>query len=459
MRLTVSVKHLRKENRSGIYRYRRRVPEDLRLVIGKSFIDQTLETTDELVAVQRREEIHQKVQRLFAELRSKGTEKLEYQTAKETLKDLGVWQGAQSDMQPVLLDTSTPPVFEKMTQAILAESDPKKQLLLMKAKFQGVKPPAIRLNEAVEVYLDERAGDNFENLKKQTTLAARALCEAKGEDNPEIAEVTFDDAYKLRDTLLEAGKAADTVKKRLGSLRAVYNVAKRRLNLPQLVNPFGGISLPKGHKEGPAKEKRQALTVDEIKLCQPEINKSNEDIKDLWTLMIYTGARPSELCRLKWEDVRLKDDVPHIRINAGPGRPIKTEGSERSVPLVGRGLTILTRRKEKLIGTAHSKIDVIPRYAHRGGPGNVSGLMIKAMKKADVWVTIKKVPYSIRHSHKDWMRRVAREEMTNRIHGHGRKSVANDYGSDEFLSELEKIISEGLERSGLHPGIGNAIDS
>ncbi|MBT2132698.1 tyrosine-type recombinase/integrase [Planktotalea lamellibrachiae] len=419
----MSIPHLRKENRSGVYRYRRRVPEDLRLAIGKTFLDRSLETKDENVAIQKRHVVHQEVERLFAELRKGGPDRLEYETSVTALKNLGLWGEGQSAQGPILWETAPAPVFQKMTDAILAENDPKKQDMLLKAKFAGVKPPDVRLDQAVEIYLDERAGDNFPNLKKQTELAARVLCEVLGDQNPKLAEVTFKDAYKLRDSLLHQGKAPDTVKKRIGSLRAVYNVARRRLNQPNLLNPFESVSLPKAQRGGPAKEKREALTVDEIRKCTVEIARSNDEIKALWTLLVFTGARPSELCRLRWSDVFLDAEVPHIRINAERGRPIKTEGSERSVPLVGDGYGVLKGR----LGLTGGEGDVFPRYAALGGPGSASQLMVKAMKKAAVWVKLRKVPYSIRHSHKDWMRRVARKEMTDRIHGHGRKCASAEF--------------------------------
>ncbi len=460
MRLVVDLKYLKPGKKRGEsrepWRYRRRVPEDLKATLGKLWIDQSLGTKDPALANQKYFEVHEKTEKRFEELRSKGAEQLAYDAATKVLKSHGVMTDAQKEAGPVSPDTVPQVHFAKYVDAMLEEADKltPDQLrepihksnhsfaLMAKAQVSGVAPPAIRLDEAIQVYLTERAGTNYGDLKKQVEVAAKALRGIVEDQNPELAQVTSEHVYKMRDQLVSEGKAKDTIKKRLGSLRAVFNVVRKRRNLMSLINPFEDIELPKDLPQG----KRSSLSVDDIRKCLPEIAKCNPEAETIWHLLVLTGARPSEICRLRWCDVELNTSIPHICINADDGRPIKTEGSERRVPLAPFLVDLLTSQRpaaQDLSG------DMFPRYSHRSGTLGLSAVLIKMMKSAEVWQSRKKVPYSLRHSNKDWMRRVARKELTNRIHGHGRKDVADDYGDEWFLEELAGIMTDGFEKAGV----------
>jgi len=52
-------------------------------------------------------------------------------------------------------------------------------------------------------------------------------------------------------------------------------------------------------------------------------------------VLIETGARLSEICGLRPEDIRLNHKVPHIHIRPEQKRELKTETSARDIPLVG----------------------------------------------------------------------------------------------------------------------------
>jgi integrase len=174
----------------------------------------------------------------------------------------------------------------------------------------------------------------------------------------------------------------------------------------------------------------------------------NQDIADLWGLLVFTGARPSEILGLERQDVDLSHLVPHLNIRPNRLRRLKTETSIRKVPLVGPALAIMRRRIELSQINPDGGAPVFPRYASSSGTNTASALMTKAMKQAQVWEKTVKVPYSLRHSHKDWMRRVAPEYWVNLLHGHAQGGIAANYGGDDMLDQLANYTEKACRTSG-----------
>jgi integrase len=57
---------------------------------------------------------------------------------------------------------------------------------------------------------------------------------------------------------------------------------------------------------------------------------------------LETGARPSEIINLSMARIVLDAEIPYIRIQA-EGRLLKTDHSERDIPLVGLALEAMKR--------------------------------------------------------------------------------------------------------------------
>jgi integrase len=58
--------------------------------------------------------------------------------------------------------------------------------------------------------------------------------------------------------------------------------------------------------------------------------------------VLETGARPSEIINLSKARIVLDAEIPYIRIQA-EGRLLKTDHSERDIPLVGLALEAMKR--------------------------------------------------------------------------------------------------------------------
>jgi integrase len=62
-------------------------------------------------------------------------------------------------------------------------------------------------------------------------------------------------------------------------------------------------------------------------------------LRDYAVLLIETGVRPNELCRLGVRDVHLDGDKPYLVVTDG-----KTKAARRSIPLSKRATKVLTKR-------------------------------------------------------------------------------------------------------------------
>lgn len=108
-------------------------------------------------------------------------------------------------------------------------------------------------------------------------------------------------------------------------------------------NPFkikGAILRPKSTRED---KKVDALTIEEQKLFISQLNKSNDEYKDIFYIAIYSGMRISEILALKSEDIDLKNRTININKTLTKdkngktvlGKTTKTYAGTREIPFLG----------------------------------------------------------------------------------------------------------------------------
>jgi integrase len=160
-------------------------------------------------------------------------------------------------------------------------------------------------------------------------------------------------------------------------------------------------------------------------------------------LHAYSGARISEVCQLRVEDIQERSGAWHMHFAAEAGS-LKNENSERAVPihsaLIERGfLSFVKQAKSGPLFVA-----VRPdRFGNRGGNGTkVLSRWIRALGMRDVRIS---PSHSWRHRFKTLGRRHGlAPDIVDAITGHGKKTVADNYGAFEdsaLRRELEKIPS------------------
>ena len=124
----------------------------------------------------------------------------------------------------------------------------------------------------------------------------------------------------------------------------------------------------------------------------------------------------------------LDAEIPYIKI-AAEGRLLKTEHSERDIPLVGRALDAMRRHSQGF-----------PRYFDKGS--SLSATLMKHFDKHGLLPTAKHKVYSFRHSFKDRLKAVeAPEELIDEMMGHriDKPKYGAGYSLDRKLEYLEKI--------------------
>lgn len=171
-------------------------------------------------------------------------------------------------------------------------------------------------------------------------------------EHTEIASISNSDILEWRKELLlgdtnyqpgkrrnKTGRAVRTVDYYLGILRQILDYAFTNKFLNH--RPHEGVKrLKKGHvKPDPLLKNEYHQLVDAVE----------DKYKNLWSLFVYTGIRPGELCALAWEDINLVEGEIHISRNLtqdGIFGPPKTRAGNRIVKLLEPALNSLKAQKE-----------------------------------------------------------------------------------------------------------------
>jgi integrase len=211
------------------------------------------------------------------------------------------------------------------------------------------------------------------------------------------------------------GLSASAGSRDLGNMRVLHTAYFRHIGEPDRPNPFDGLSFKKDRR---GKRKVRAPFAAEWirdKLLDPaNMQGLNRDARLIFLALIETGCRPSEVCNLTPGDIVLDVATPHLKIRHRAGREIKTESSERDVPLVGVSLAAM-----KLAPNG------FPRYADR--EDTLSAVLMKHLRRRDLLPTADHYVYSLRHSFEDRLENAGVDyEIRMDLMGHGRAARHTD---------------------------------
>jgi integrase len=203
----------------------------------------------------------------------------------------------------------------------------------------------------------------------------------------------------------------------------------------KLENPFAGLGFSLKGKRG---RRRPAFSVEWLTAhftnTQTQLRHLNRQARAIIFIILETGGRPSEICNLDRNTIRLDAPVPHIiiepRDDPDDPREIKTESSIRIVPLVGVALV-----------AAKAFPDGFPRY--RNKERTLSNTLTKSLRTHGLLETPKHKAYSLRHAYEDRMKAgMIDPEIRRFLMGHSLDRP--EYGSTANLlkhvrGELERI--------------------
>jgi integrase len=268
------------------------------------------------------------------------------------------------------------------------------------------------------------------------TRVMRQLEEYLG--HSDARRVTGENLVAWKRSMVDGGLRPKTIQDaKLAPTRAIFQWGVQNKLIP--VNPAEGISLDAKSKQG---EKKRSFTDDEAKTILRAALVEKDPVRR-WVPWIgaYSGARVSEICQLRSEDIVKIEDIWCMKLDPEAGS-LKTSGSERVIPLhpalVEAGfLKFATRSKPGPLFA-----DLAPdKFGKRGGNGTkVIGRFVRQLGLVDLRLS---PSHSWRHRIKTLGRRHGLAlDILDAITGHGSRSVGDSYGEfpvAALLREISKI--------------------
>lgn len=305
---------------------------------------------------------------------------------------------------------------------------------MRKAALGAVEKPAIMLSSLFTEYeqtqrigLSKMSPDQVRKWTNAKKRAVEILIEQKGDK--QLAQLSRDDALSYadwwEDRVLTEGIGAGTANKNISHIGGMIRAVNKRLKLG-LDDVFAATRI-EGGRDG-QRAPFPVKFIRDVILAPSKLDELNDEARDVVYVVMETGARPSEIVNLTAAQIVLDAPIPFIRIRP-EGRVLKTEHSERDIPLVGLALEAMRRHP-----------DGFPRYFDKGS--SLSATLMKHFGKHELLPTDKHKIYSFRHSFKDRLKAVeAPEELIDEMMGHrtDKPQYGDGYGLGLKLKYLQLI--------------------
>jgi integrase len=249
-------------------------------------------------------------------------------------------------------------------------------------------------------------------------------------DNRPLDCYTTKDASQFREWLLKKGLSNSSLHRIFSGIKAIVNLCIKEQGL-ECQNSFSRVYLPAESKA----TKRQPISQNDLLALSHKCYEINDDIRWLVALIINTGMRLSEVIGLLVSDLNLESDIPHLIIQPHKHRRLKTEASERIIPLAGVSLWAAEQIKSTILEGF-----CFPRYV-------VDGICKSNSASASINKWIKSVGsknnvvHGLRHSFRDRLRNAeAPTDMIDQLGGWSLKSIGQTYGNGYNLELMYKYI-------------------
>ena len=311
----------------------------------------------------------------------------------------------------------------------------------------GADKPLVTVSKALEIYIDQIAHDaqmyksarqqySWQKVKRTSTAY---FIEHIG-DLP-LEEITREHALNYQSwwasKITPQDKkqnpvSANTANRHIGNIRSLYGDYFRHIGEEDRPNPFRNMHFK-------ARTKKETPTFADAwvqkAILKPGVLKGIRPELQLITLMLVeTGCRPSEIINLQPEDFHLDVEVPYISIRSRSHgkkkREVKTDTSERDLPLLGVALEAAKRSR-----------GAFPHYQDRSEL--FSANVMKAFRNRKLFPTSDHKIYSFRHSFENRMQE-ANIDYALRCLLMGHKNTRPSYGDGGSMAyrrdELMKIV-------------------
>jgi integrase len=259
----------------------------------------------------------------------------------------------------------------------------------------------------------------------------------------DAVRLTPENVLQWKAALLEAGFRTKTIRdSKIAPVRAILQWGVDNRKIP--TNPAARVVID---VRGKMAERIRGFSDEEAALILRQAARSQDPVRRwLPLLCAYSGARISEVCQLRGEDITQLSGLWFMKFDPAAGA-LKNINSERAVPLhpaiVASGFLefVAAQRSGPLFpGLA------VDRFGNRGASGTrIISRWVRGLGISDVRIS---PSHSWRHRFKTLGRRYGlMTDIINAITGHHRKTVADSYGEYPFAAlhrELSKIPSVGI---------------
>ena len=281
--------------------------------------------------------------------------------------------------------------------------------------------------------------------------ALDSLAKFLGHDDATRLEAA--DLLRWKTALIDAGLSAKTIRDaKLASVRAVFRWAVENRHVS--VNPAEAVSIDV--KANLNQRKRGYTSEEASKVLKAALEARDPVRRWIPWLCAYSGARLSEICQLRVEDIIEMEGLACMRITAEAGS-VKNENSERIVPLHAavKDSGFLRFRRGMRYGPLFPKLSP-DRFGNRGGNGTkVLGRWVRSLGVTDPRIAPN---HAWRHRFTTLRRQYGlAEDLAKAIVGHAPQSVADFYGAypiQAMYRELTRILQRSTwDDKGTHRSV------
>lgn len=401
--------------RSGIYHYKRRVPQKVAHLDARApHVRQSLKTDDLAFARAKRDLLEAADDALWASLLLElpgDPARQRYQAAVRRVEAMGFM------FRPAAVLAASASIEDIVERLEAVERAPAPTA---QAVAGILIVPAVTVSQAFEIYCDEIVPDELLNKseaqraqwKKVKQRAVNNFVDMAGDIA--MTEITRDHALKLyahwrkriapKDRDVRASHSASSGNRDIGNMRVLYEAYFSHIGEVDRLNPFARLNFKVSKKRSRPPFPSEWITGTILRAGA--LSTLNDEARGIVLALIETGARPSEIANLGRDQIRLAHAVPHIAIeprdDPDDPREIKTASSERMVPLVGIALAVFERHPAGF-----------PRYRNR--ENDLSATLNKYFRSNGLFPTTKHKIYSFRHSFEDRMKEAGLDDELRRI--------------------------------------------
>ena len=425
---------------NGVWYYLRKRPKRIVHLFSSDREHKSLKTKDKATAIVRCEAINDTVELEWARIEAEGNNINSndvYELALKKAQNLNIKYLTTNNL---ILENQLNEIVNRVNY--LEKQKAPTDLLISKTLIGTVTIPKTSILDALEIFFKEIRSQKKNNVspsqyrvwKNPRIKAVNNFIKLNG--NIDICTIERSHVIKLRsywlERIIDGVVKPSSAKKDFSYLSKIYFDYFNHIGDFERTNPFRNIVF-----EDMDNDKRPPFETSFVKemFLMDVFLELNFEARMLFFAHADTGARPSELCGLNAENIKLNAPTPYIEIvekkatKNQPGRKLKTTDSYRTIPLIGTALEAF-----KNFPNGFSR--------YRDKETNACGTINKFLKVQKLRPTKEHTFYSLRHSFMDRMEEAGLEqEFRHRMTGHSlSEQEYGKGGSLEFRAKKLKLI-------------------